>query len=72
MVDKKAAMGKEATEGNLETNLEHIDVDLEIMERHPAELAAAEVDIQQDMRRRDREYKDSRLHSIPKPRKHVR
>ena len=72
MVDKKAAMDKEAMEGNLETNLEHIDVDLEIMERHPAELAAAEVDVQQDMRRRDREYKDARLHSIPKPRKHVR
>ena len=72
MVDKKAATDKQAGEGSLEKNLEHIDEALEIMESHPDALAEAEDDVQEEMRRRDREYKDARLHSTPKPRKHVR
>jgi hypothetical protein len=52
--------------------LEQIDESLDIMERHSAELAAAEEGIQEEMRKRDREYKDARLHSIPNPRKHQR
>ncbi len=42
------------------------------MEKHAAEIADVESTIQEDMRRWDREYKDSRLHSIPRPRKHAR
>ena len=53
-------------------NLERLDQDLSIMDRHAGELARAEDDIQESMRRWDREYKDERLHSVPRPRKHIR
>lgn len=59
-------------EPGLDSNLERLDEDLDIMERHASELAAAEEGIQEAMRKWDREYKDERLHSIPKPRKHLR
>jgi len=72
MVVTKAGMDKGASEGKLEESLQHIDVALEIMESHPEALDEAEADVQRDMHRRDREYKDSCLHSTPKPRKHVR
>ena len=55
----------------LEDQLERVDQDLDIMERHASEVAETEEDIQSYMKRRDREYKDSHLHSIPKPRKHT-
>lgn len=63
---------KNEEESRLDLNRQHIDDALEIMETHPSELATAEDDVQEEMRRRDREYKDARLHSTPKPRKHVR
>lgn len=72
MVVTKGGPAKGRGERKLEESLQHIDTALEIMESHPDELAEGEEDIRQDMRRRDREYKDSCLHSTPKPRKHVR
>ncbi|BCR04584.1 hypothetical protein DESUT3_16530 [Desulfuromonas versatilis] len=57
---------------SLDKNLERIDEDLTIMEKHAAELADAEDSIQESMKKRDREYKDARLHSVPRPRKHLR
>ncbi|NLV23427.1 MAG: hypothetical protein GXY54_01415 [Deltaproteobacteria bacterium] len=49
-----------------------IDEELKIMEEHPDSLEASEESIQEEMKKRDREYKDEHLHSIPKPRKHTR
>jgi hypothetical protein len=59
-------------ESDLDRNLEHLDEELEIMERHAAEMAEGEDAVQEAMRKRDRELKDANLHSIPKPRKHLR
>lgn len=59
-------------ESGLDKNLEHLDEELEIMERHAAEMVEVEDTIQEEMRKRDREHKDASLHSIPKPRKHLR
>ena len=53
-------------------NQDRIDQDLEIMEKHAQELDLAEEDIKESMKKRDREYKDARLHSIPKAKKHSR
>ena len=72
MVGMKAGNDKPLGVTGLDKNLEHIEEDLEIMERHSAEVAEVEVEIQEDMRKRDREHKDESLHSIPKARKHVR
>jgi hypothetical protein len=59
-------------ESGLDRNLERLDEDLEIMERHAAEIVEVEDTIQEDMRKWDREHKDASLHSIPKSRKHLR
>lgn len=59
-------------ESRLGRNLERLDQDLDIMERHAGRLADVEDDIQASMRKWDREYKDDRLHSVPKPKKHLR
>jgi len=59
-------------ESDLDKNLERLDEELEIMERHAAEMREVEDTIQEDMRKWDREHKDASLHSIPKPRKHLR
>lgn len=56
----------------LSDNLERVSIDLDIMERHASELAAVEAEIQEGLRRWDREFKDAHLHSIPKGRKHLR
>jgi len=56
----------------LDRNLDHLDEDLEIMERHAGAMAQVEDDIQESMRKWDREHKDDSLHSTPKPRKHQR
>lgn len=72
MVEEKTRLDAAVVEPDSNTRLTRIDEDLNIMDRHAAELAEAEDDIQQSMRRWDREYKDARLHSIPKPRKHLR
>ena len=52
--------------------LERLEESLKIMDQHAAELVAAENDICESLRKRDREYKDERLHSVPRPRKHMR
>jgi hypothetical protein len=49
-----------------------IEEDLEIMDRHAADLAGVEEDVQDSMRRWDREHKNARLHSVPRHLKHVR
>lgn len=59
-------------ERGLDRNLKRVDEDLDIMERHADELDRVEGDIQESMRKWDREYKDACLHSVPKPRKHLR
>ena len=56
----------------LGSSIERADADLEIMDQHAAELAAVESGIQESMRKWDREYKDERLHSIPRAKKHQR
>jgi len=64
--------GMEEVVPRLDDRLEVVDTDLEIMERHAAEMTAVEESIQGEMKRWDREYKDSHLHSVPRPRKHLR
>ncbi len=59
-------------ETELKRGLQRTDEDLSIMERHAAELAMVEYGIQLDMRKWDREYKDARLHSVPRAMKHLR
>lgn len=56
----------------LKQSLARGEKDLDILEGHAAELSAVEHDIQLDMKRKDREYKDSHFHSIPKPTKHTK
>lgn len=60
------------SEGVLDKNLDRVNEDLDIMERHAADLQAVEEGIQESMVKRVHEYKDSCLHSIPKPIKHTR
>lgn len=72
MAEKKDVKVKENLEAEVSQKLEQLDADLEIMERHEATMQAAEEVIQEDARRRDREVKDSHLHSVPRPRKHLR
>ncbi|PLY03799.1 MAG: hypothetical protein C0623_00155 [Desulfuromonas sp.] len=52
--------------------LSRLDADLEIMDAHAGEMAEVEESIQESMKKRDREYKDSHLHSVPKGKKHRR
>jgi hypothetical protein len=56
----------------LEGSVKRIDEDLEIMDRHAEDLADVESGIQDSMKKRDRELKDSSLHSISKSLKHNR
>ncbi len=72
MTEKLDVKSKEKLDADVNQDLERLDADLEIMERHEATLQAAEEGIQEDLRRRDREVKDAHLHSVPRPRKHVR
>lgn len=72
MAETNAGTGKGQAKGIFEENVEHLDSSLDILERHSAEVDKVEDDIQEEMKRRDREYKDARLHSVPKARKHVR
>lgn len=66
---EKETVGSESV---LDKNLDRVNEDLDIMERHSADLQAVEEGIQESMVKRVREYKDSCLHSIPKPIKHTR
>ncbi len=72
MTERNTMAEKEVVEPGLDKNLERLDADLDIMERHSSELANAESDEKDAMRRWDREHKDDHLHSIPRPRKHQR
>lgn len=56
---------------NLEERLERVEKELDIMERHATELDATEEGLNNYMKKMDREHKDSRFHSVPRPRKHV-
>ena len=64
--------GRMITTPEISTNLERLDENLKIMDRHAAELEDVESEIRQSMRRWDREYKDEHLHSVPRPCKHQR
>jgi hypothetical protein len=55
-----------------ENSLERLDEDLNIMERHADRLTESEAELQEAMRRWDRDFKNERFHSVPKPRKHIR
>lgn len=57
---------------NLPLDRERIEVDLQIMDRHAEEVLLAEAQVAEEERRRDREIRDSHLHSIPKAKKHLR
>lgn len=49
-----------------------LDEDLEIMDRHAADLHGVEEQELDSMRRWDREHKNARLHSVPRHLKHMR
>jgi hypothetical protein len=53
-------------------NIERLDESLDIMERHASAMAESEEAINESLRKWDREYKNERFHSVPKPRKHTR
>jgi hypothetical protein len=72
MIEVKNEKETERIETVLDKNLDRVNEDLAIMEKHSADLDAVEEEIQESMVKRDREYKDSCLHSIPKPIKHIR
>ena len=71
MIETNRTLSEEVVPG-LQNNLQRVDEDLEIMERHASEMTEVEEVIQDAMRKWDREYKDSCLHSTPRPRKHMR
>ncbi len=70
MPENSNGSGTSNVDPRLENRLERVERDLDIMDRHSLEMAETEEAIQSYMRRLDREYKDSHLHSVPKPRKH--
>lgn len=55
----------------LDESRQRLDEDLDIMDRHAAELAQIEGAVQLSMRRHEREYMDAHFHSVPAPRKHM-
>jgi hypothetical protein len=61
-----------AVVAELNQSLARGEKDLEILDVHALELSEVEHEILQDMKRKDREYKDSHFHSIPKPTKHIK
>ena len=71
MSERNTRSGMTPVNPRLEKSIEKMDRDLDIMENHSLEMAETEEDIQSYMKRLDREYKDSHLHSVPKPRKHL-
>ncbi len=72
MIEMKPGAPHEAVNPSLDENISRVDQDLQIMEAHSAEMAAAEEGIQDSMKKWDREYKDSHFHSVPRGRKHQR
>jgi len=69
---KESSSVKAGGSDHLEQDLSRIDQSLDVMERHAVECQDTELAIQDDMRKRDREYKDVHLHSVPRARKHSR
>ena len=67
-VERREEMGYAVSD----SSLERLDEDLNIMERHAERLAESELEVKEAMRKWDREYKNERFHSVPKPRKHIR
>jgi hypothetical protein len=63
---------RNSLDSELKRGLQRVDEDLDIMERHAEDLAMVESGIQLSMRKWDREYKDARLHSVPRGMKHMR
>jgi len=55
----------------LDVNRQRVDEDLDIMDRHAAELAQVDGAVQLSVRRHEREYMDAHFHSVPAPRKHM-
>ncbi|WP_027714937.1 hypothetical protein [Desulfuromonas sp. TF] len=72
MAERNKQVEERDVEAGLDGNLKRVDEDLDIMERHAEELDRVEDDIQESMRKWDREFKNASLHSVPKPRKHMR
>lgn len=72
MVDREMRGTEENVDTRMDQRLDHLDKDMDIMDRHAEEMSAVEASIQGEMKKWDREYKDARFHSVPKPRKHVR
>jgi hypothetical protein len=71
MTENTRAPVENVTTGR-DKDLNRLDEDLEIMERYAEQMDRVEDGIQDEMKRWDREFKDSHLHSTPKPRKHQR
>ena len=63
---------RNSLDSELKRGLQRVDEDLDIMERHAEDMAVVESGIQSSMRKWDREYKDARLHSVPRGVKHMR
>ena len=61
-----------AVTAELKQSLARGEKDLDILDVHAGKLSEVEHEIQLDMKRKDREYKDSHFHSIPKPTKHTK
>jgi len=72
MAERNKRVEEPDVEDGLDGSLKRVDEDLDIMERHAEELEQVEGDIQEAMRKWDREFKNASLHSVPKPRKHMR
>ncbi len=60
------------SEAELRRGLARADEDLDIMDRYAEDLAMADYEVQEAMRKRDREYKDGHLCSVPRSMKHRR
>jgi len=72
MVKTKSETPLDELSPDLDADVSRVEADLEIMESHPGEMAEVETGIKESMKKRDREYKDSHFHSVPKGKKHQR
>jgi hypothetical protein len=60
------------TMDNLQQKQSLIEESLDVMDRHDSECQDVELEVQEAMKKRDREFKDDHLHSVPRARKHSR
>ena len=72
MAETKTGTPRQEENSNEDSNLSRLDEDLKIMETHADKMQDVEDSIQGSMKKRDREYKDSHFHSVPKGKKHQR